>query len=48
MFFHAIWATRVVRSGNEEAKIRFHRFSLGVWLVWLVPYFGGMALGMRG
>lgn len=48
MFFHAIWATRVVRIGGEEAKVRFHRFSLGVWVVWLVPYFGGMALGMSG
>ena len=46
MLFHAVWATRVVRSGGEEARVRFHRLSLGVWLIWLVPYFGGMALGM--
>ncbi len=48
MLFHAVWATRVVKSGREEARVRFHRLSLGVWLIWLVPYFGGMALGMRG
>ncbi|MEJ2206896.1 MAG: HsmA family protein [Gemmatimonadota bacterium] len=48
MFAHAVWATRVVRRGSEHAKRRFHRFSLVVWTVWLVPYIGGMILGMRG
>jgi uncharacterized repeat protein (TIGR03987 family) len=48
MLGHAIWATRVVRAGTESAKIRFHRFSLVVWTVWLVPYIGGMFLGMAG
>jgi uncharacterized repeat protein (TIGR03987 family) len=48
MFGHAVWATRVVRKGTEVAKRRFHRFSLLVWSIWLVPYFGGMILGMRG
>jgi len=48
MLAHAIWATRVVRTGSEEARSGFHRYSVFVWLVWLVPYFGGMALAMRG
>jgi uncharacterized repeat protein (TIGR03987 family) len=48
MLAHAIWATRVVRAGTESAKIRFHRFSLVVWTIWLVPYIGGMFLGMAG
>lgn len=48
MLLHAIWATRVIRRRDEEARLRFHRFSLFVWLIWLVPYFGGMYLGMRG
>jgi uncharacterized repeat protein (TIGR03987 family) len=50
MFFHAAWATHVVRSGAEAARQRFHRFSLIVWTVWLIPYFGGMmlAMGARG
>jgi hypothetical protein len=26
--------------------VGFHRYSLVVWLIWLVPYFGGMYLGM--
>ena len=46
MFAHAGWATAVVRRGREEARIRFHRFSLVVWTIWLVPYIGGMLLGM--
>ena len=48
MLIHAIWATRVVRSGSEEARVGFHRYSVVVWLIWLVPYFGGMYMGMRG
>ena len=48
MLAHAIWATRAVRKGTREARARFHRFSLVVWLIWLVPYLGGMALGMKG
>lgn len=48
MLVHAGWATRVARRGSQAARTGFHRYSLVVWLVWLVPYFGGMALGMRG
>jgi uncharacterized repeat protein (TIGR03987 family) len=47
MLAHAIWATRVARHGSEAARTGFHRYSLIVWLVWLIPYFGGMFLGMR-
>lgn len=46
MLIHAIWATYVVKRGSEYARQRFHRYSLIVWLIWLVPYFGGMYLGM--
>jgi len=48
MLFHAAWATRIVRKGTEEQRTRFHSLSLVVWLFWLVPYFGGMYLGMTG
>jgi len=47
MFAHAIWASRVAHRGSEAARTGFHHYSLVVWLVWLVPYFGGMALAMR-
>ena len=46
MLAHAVWSTRVSRSGNDEARAGFHRYSLFVWLVWLVPYSGGVMLGM--
>jgi uncharacterized repeat protein (TIGR03987 family) len=46
MFGHAVWATWVVRRGSEEARSSFHRYSLFVWLVWLIPYIGGMFVGM--
>jgi uncharacterized repeat protein (TIGR03987 family) len=47
MLAHASWATLVVRRGSETARRSFHRYSFIVWLVWLVPYFGGMIVAMR-
>lgn len=47
MLIHAVWATQVARRGSERERRSFHRYSLLVWLIWLVPYFGGMALAMR-
>jgi len=46
MLAHAIWATRVVRNNNQTLRVKFHRYSLVVWLIWLIPYFGGMFAGM--
>ena len=48
MFGHVIWATLVVRKNKTELRKNFHRYSLFVWLIWLIPYFGGMFLGMKG
>jgi uncharacterized repeat protein (TIGR03987 family) len=46
MFAHALWATQVARKGSRELRTKFHRYSIVVWLVWLIPYFGGMYIGM--
>jgi uncharacterized repeat protein (TIGR03987 family) len=46
MLAHAIWATNVVKKGSVSARSRFHSYSLIVWVIWLVPYFGGMFMGM--
>jgi uncharacterized repeat protein (TIGR03987 family) len=46
MFAHALWATRVALAGTDAARGSFHRYSLIVWLIWLVPYVGGMILAM--
>lgn len=48
MLAHAIWATRVTLKGSEEVRSGFHRYSIVVWTIWLVPYFGGMYIGMNG
>jgi len=48
MLLHAIWATFVVWKGSEKARAGFHHYSLIVWLIWLVPYLGGMFMGMDG
>jgi uncharacterized repeat protein (TIGR03987 family) len=48
MLVHAVWATRVVWHGSDEKRRAFHRFSLVVWGLWLIPYIGGMFLGMSG
>ena len=47
MLIHASWATMVALKGSEKSKINFHRYSLFVWFIWLIPYFGGMYMGMR-
>jgi uncharacterized repeat protein (TIGR03987 family) len=46
MLIHAIWATRVIMKNNEALRKKFHRYSLFVWLIWLIPYIGGMIMGM--
>jgi uncharacterized repeat protein (TIGR03987 family) len=47
MLIHAVWATFVVLKGSEKARKGFHRYSIIVWLIWLIPYIGGMYMGMR-
>lgn len=47
MLAHAIWATQVVKKNQEEFRIKFHRYSLVVWFIWLIPYIGGMFMGMN-
>ncbi len=46
MLIHAIWATFVVKKGTGSSRKSFHKYSLTVWLIWLIPYFGGMYMGM--
>ena len=47
MLVHAVWATVVLIRNNEEAKLMFHKFSLAVWLIWLIPFGLGMIMGMK-
>ena len=38
MLVHAVWATVVLLRKDERWILNFHRFSVVVWLIWLVPY----------
>jgi uncharacterized repeat protein (TIGR03987 family) len=46
MIFHALWATLTMLRGSEKSRRNFHRFSLPVWFIWLVPFFSGMIFAM--
>ena len=42
MMAHALWAAAVLALRRQKALQDFHKFSLAVWLVWLVPFASGM------
>ncbi len=46
MVIHAVWASAVLRRRKERAILNFHKFSVVVWLIWLVPYLNGLFLSM--
>lgn len=48
MLVHTIWAFIVLVKGNEDALKNFHKFSIFVWLVWLIPYFSPMFFALGG
>jgi uncharacterized repeat protein (TIGR03987 family) len=47
MLFHASWATYVIMKKNEKKINTFHKFSMFVWLIWLIPYISGMVMHMK-
>ena len=47
MLFHASWATWVLQKKDEKRILAFHRFSVFVWIVWMIPMIGGMVLGAK-
>jgi len=46
MASHALWATLVLVRNDDKAIKGFHRFSIIVWLIWLVPYLSGVLFGI--
>ncbi len=46
MFVHAIWATAVLIRNDEHMIASFHKFSVAVWLIWLIPYSSPVIFGM--
>ena len=47
MALHAVWATAALALKKERVIRGFHRFSITVWTIWLVPFFGGLVMAMR-
>ncbi len=47
MFIHAAWATLVLARKDEKAIVNFHKFSVVVWVIWLIPYLNGFIVSMR-
>ena len=47
MMIHAVWATVVLVRKDEKAMHTFHRFSILVWVIWLIPFVLGMMMGMH-
>jgi uncharacterized repeat protein (TIGR03987 family) len=46
MIIHALWASIVLYKNDQKRKQTFHRFSILVWSIWLIPYAAGMLMGM--
>jgi len=46
MLIHAVWATVVLVRKDERWINNFHKFSVVVWLIWLIPYFSPMFFAM--
>jgi uncharacterized repeat protein (TIGR03987 family) len=42
MFIHAVWATAVLLRKDEKLILSFHKFSVAVWVIWLIPYLSPM------
>ena len=48
MIIHAAWALVVLVKKDEKSIVSFHKFSIVVWIIWLIPYFSPMVFGMAG
>lgn len=46
MLCHALWATFVIFKKDENKLKTFHKFSILVWFIWLIPMLSGMFFGM--
>lgn len=46
MAIHLIWALVVLIRDRDQEKLTFHRFSIAVWVLWLIPYVVGAASAM--
>ncbi len=42
MLGHAIWGSVVLLLKQEKVLVQFHKFSLVVWVLWLIPFVSGL------
>jgi uncharacterized repeat protein (TIGR03987 family) len=47
MLLHAAWAAIVIWKKRDDLRAGFHRLSLFVWVLWLVPFLSGMLMAMK-
>jgi uncharacterized repeat protein (TIGR03987 family) len=48
MLIHVVWATLALGFRQERVLRNFHRYSLAVWGIWLIPFVSGMIMGKMG
>ncbi len=48
MAIHLIWAIIVLNRNKQQEKVTFHKFSIIVWAIWLIPYVAGAVVAMAG
>lgn len=46
MLVHAFWATFVLIKKNDLMIKKFHKFSIFVWIIWLIPFISGFIVRM--
>ncbi|AGK54052.1 HsmA family protein [Bacillus sp. 1NLA3E] len=46
MLFHVVWASIVIIANKRDAKLHFHKLSILVWVIWIIPFFTGAIMGM--
>jgi uncharacterized repeat protein (TIGR03987 family) len=47
MLAHAAWAAVVLWTKRDELRASFHRLSLFVWVIWLIPFASGAWMAMH-
>lgn len=47
MLFHCVWGSWALIRNNESQQKIFHKYSLIIWIVWLVPYLISIMLAIR-
>lgn len=47
MMLHVVFAIFVYFKGSENAKKSFHKYSLTIWMIWLIPFVTGLILNMQ-